>query len=180
MYPTTSSWVDHMQQEHSARQWICTLHPEDVPFDSDGDFVDHTIDEHDGASNGPELEILVQSSLVRLSWTESLPICPLCDDSPESANVDALRYHIADHLRPLAMIPFVGLNDDVEGASHSSASRVSIFSEDDLGANGRNLVTFQSHTSEFNDLHQCVQRVLEACKTLLFYYLPIIDAFKLF
>jgi hypothetical protein len=123
LFQTTSGWLDHMQDEHSFSQWMCTStsHDENMPFNSAAEFEDHMRTEHSEAFEDCELPMLVESSLVHLPWTETLLACPLCDDSPETGDMDAFTYHITDHLRSLAMIPFLGLND-TEGRSNTSAS----------------------------------------------------------
>lgn len=112
-----------MQQEHSCSRWICTStsHKDNLPFDSAEEFEKH-MDDHPDTFEDFQLPIITESSLVRLSWTETLTKCPLCDESPENDDVNVLRYHIADHLRLLAMIPYLGLNEEESKVIKSSAS----------------------------------------------------------
>jgi hypothetical protein len=148
-----------MQQEHSFSQWMCTstAHEEDLPFDTVEDFEDHMRNEHSETFEESELPVISESSVVHLPWTETLPICPLCDDTPEEADIDALRYHIADHLQPLAMIPFLGLNDDDEKASNYSASRVTFFMEDEKDHFGYSI-------GDFAAFSQLAWNVYRSCK----------------
>jgi hypothetical protein len=132
LFETTDSWADHMRKEHSFSEWICTsiTHEEDLLFNSEQDFKTHMREDHEDTFDELELPLITESSAVRLSWIKTLPLCPLCEHIPKQLDEDTLRYHIANRLRLLAIIPFLGLYVKDRDNLDSTTSRLTYFSSE--------------------------------------------------
>ncbi|KAK7946098.1 uncharacterized protein PG986_010419 [Apiospora aurea] len=144
MYLSTDQWRAHLESSHSAPRWICDTcwlesdDPAEFEFDTEGDWADHIVTEHDGEFEEGDLGDLIEASRRSILPPVS---CPLChgDSPPLHPGTDG---HISEHLHSFALqaLPWetTGLDDDTR-ASLGSAIRSHSYpvSDDESDASGR-------------------------------------------
>ncbi|OCL12400.1 hypothetical protein AOQ84DRAFT_437031 [Glonium stellatum] len=144
LFPDRTSWLSHMQWEHS-RQWRCTSqeHPPRI-FDKEEDFDIHMKLDHQGSFT--EVQISTLKHLNAIPSPITFNTCPLCNFRPSSdleqsdslpqlsgfaaqqkkkkTASDELANHIAAHLQSVAVRSLPWLDDGADDASSAlSASR---------------------------------------------------------
>jgi hypothetical protein len=106
-----------MDFEHSQFKWVCTtaVHESNQYFDSEDLFVSHMQQEHVGAFRDSQLPALAKSTLMRTPATHGLDSCSLCgakDDQNGPMSKDELYHHVAEHLKSLALLSYMDINDE--------------------------------------------------------------------
>jgi CubicO group peptidase (beta-lactamase class C family) len=104
LYVSTDDWMQHMEEEHAERCWICSICSPSKDFGTADEFQAHMkeTEDHKDTFTAAQLPILTQmsESLMPLEF----PGCPLCKWSERrNTGIKSLKDHIAEHLHSFAL-----------------------------------------------------------------------------
>lgn len=154
MYVTTLEWKKHIRERHSRAQWICdpcwldSECPEEFEFDTEEEWHNHTLTEHEDEVEEDDLR-----DLAELSQRTGVPpiACPLCYEDASLRNPETDK-HLAEHLHSFALqaLPWevTGFDDETQ-VSMGSVLRKSDDSRDIEDS------TPSKHQEDDNEMADC-------------------------
>ena len=106
LFSTENQWVNHVKACHSIGMWVCRLRPHtsNILLDSEDDFRDHLIRDHDGMFPKSRIGAMIKAAY-RPSGEILYETCPMNCGFQKTSESDksSLAGHIATHLLCLAL-----------------------------------------------------------------------------
>jgi hypothetical protein len=136
MFVSSEDWLQHMQEEHAVRQWVCAVCDSDYRqvFDTEQLLVNHLREatKHSNEYTEAQFPVIIKSSLRRMPL--EIASCPLCQSRGEDMQGNStLIDHIAEHLHGFALraLPWDEQISETETSAraHNSAGYQSMTSE---------------------------------------------------